>query len=110
MDLRLSREVERVILLQHDDQGRRVATTVYRKNNKRKKGTGPLEPLGKVVRKIVAGQQDVARVYLARHDESNREKADGWVRDLPYNVYRTGRLGFRKIRRATGLPSITGED
>jgi hypothetical protein len=28
-----------------------------------------------------------ATVYLCRHERSNRRKRDGWLRDLPNNVY-----------------------
>jgi hypothetical protein len=106
MDLRMNRGVEKVIVLYEDDRGRSSARTVYRRSKRRKKGTGPLRTLGRVVRGLVAGQQAAAKAYLDRHDESNRQKTDGWARDLSYNVYRATRRGLRKVRRVSGLPVI----
>jgi hypothetical protein len=110
MDLRMSRGVQEVILLSQDERGRRRPRTVYRRSKRRKKGTDPLGSVGKVVRKLVAAQETAARTYLRRHDESNREKRDGWLRDLSYNVYRANRRGVRKVRGVIGLPSVEVDD
>jgi len=106
MDLRLGNAVEEVILLRQDDRGRSTTRTIYRRRKKKKKGTGPLETVGKVVRNIVAGQEEAADMYLRRHDESNRKESDGWARDLSYNVFRATRRGLKKVRRGVGLPGL----
>jgi hypothetical protein len=102
----MTRGVEEVIVLRRDEQGRLRTRTIYRRHTKKKKGTPPVSTVGRVVRKIVSGYETAAKVYLNRHDESNRKKSDGWVRDLSYNTYRAARRGYRKIRRALGLPGI----
>jgi hypothetical protein len=106
MNVRMSRGVEEVIVLQRDEHGRLRTRTIYRRHKKRKKNTAPVGTVGRVVRKIVSGSESAAKVYLNRHDESNRKKSDGWVRDLPYNTYRAARRGLRRVRRAFGLPAI----
>jgi hypothetical protein len=106
MDLRLSKQVEEVVLIFRDDNDRRVSRTVFRRGKKSKKGAAPLNSIGRLVRKVVSGQETVAKDYLERHDASNRDKPDGWLRDLSYNVYRATRRGVRKVSRNVGLPSI----
>jgi hypothetical protein len=111
MDLRMKKSVREVIQIGRDENGKRWAATVYRKRGARKKkGTWGLNQIGKVLRKVAAGQRAAANVYLERHDESNRKKADGWIFDLPYNVYRATRRGLKKVTAATPLPSIEIED
>jgi hypothetical protein len=106
MDLRLSKAVEKVILIRRDESGRDVLRTVYRRSERRKSSTGPLRMVGSAVRKIIAAQEAAARTYLDRHDRSNREKSDGWLRDLTYNVYRATRRGLKKVQRTMDLPTI----
>jgi|SRR6516164_10619280 len=106
MDLRFSEAVKEVIILQRDERGRRVKKTLYRQGKKRKRGSFPLDSLGRAVRKIVAGGEAAAQSYLSRHEESSRRRPDGWVRDMPYNVFKATRRGLRKVRGITNLPSI----
>jgi hypothetical protein len=106
MDLRLSKAVKEVIILQRDDRGRRIQKTLYRQGKRRKRGSAPLDNVGRVVRKIVAGGEAAAQSYLSRHEQSNRKRPDGWVRDLPYNVFKATRRGLRKVSGITNLPSI----
>jgi hypothetical protein len=106
MEPRMPRGVKEVILVRRDEQGKLTSRTVHRRKRKKKGGTAPLDTVGRAVRKVVSAQQDAVKTYLERHDESNREKSDGWLRDLPYNTYRAARRGFRKVCRGLGLPSI----
>jgi hypothetical protein len=106
MNVRMTRGVEEVIVLRRDESGRLRTRTIYQRHTKKKKGTPPVSTIGRVVRKMVSGYESAAKVYLTRHDESNRKKSDGWLRDLPYNTFRAARRGFRKVRRAFGLPAI----
>src|SRR5215218_6693074 len=106
MDLRLRKSIDEVVLIYRDDHDRRRVRTVFRKSRKSKKGTGPVHSIGRVVRKIMSSHETAVKTYLDRHDESNREKKDGWLRELSYNVYRATRRGTRKLQRGMGLPSI----
>lgn len=110
MELRMNKAVEEIILLRQDDRGRSATRTVYRRRKKRKKGTAPLNTVGKAVRKLVAGQQAGAELYLRKHDQANREERDGWLHNLHYNVFRATRRGLKKVRQAFGLPSLEERD
>lgn len=110
MDLRMSKTVEEIILIRQDDSGRSITRTVYRRRKKTKKGTAPLDSIGKIVRKVASGQQTASEQYLRKHDQSNRDKRDGWLRDLPYNVFRATRRGLKKVRGAFGLPPLEERD
>jgi len=106
MDLRLRNSINRVTVVYHDDEDRQRVRTIYSKNRKSRKGTEPVRSLGRLVRKVVSSYESGLKTYLDRHDESNRDKKDGWLRELSYNVYRATRRGSRKLRRTLGLPSI----
>jgi hypothetical protein len=110
MDVRVTKGVESITIIKREEGGGETTRTVYRRKSRRKRGTEPLDSLGHVVRKIVEGGRLAAEKYLGEHDESNRKKRDGWVRDLPYNVYRATSRGLRKVRRTLGLPSIVTDD
>lgn len=106
MDLRLRKSVQEVILVFQDDHDHRRARTIFRKARKSRKGTGPVHSIGRMVRKVVSSHETAVKNYLSRHDESNRNKKDGWLRELSYNVYQATRRGTRKLRRGMGLPSV----
>jgi hypothetical protein len=111
MDLRMKKSVREVIQIGRDENGKRCAATVYKKRGERKKkGTWGLSQIGKLMRKVAVGQRAAADVYLKRHNESNRKKADGWLFDLPYNVYRATRRGLKKVTSAVPLPAVESED
>ncbi len=109
MDLRRGKRVQEVVQLRRDRTGRTRANTLYCKRTRRKKGTWGLNQIGHVVRTIAASQRASADAYLSRHDRSSRKKTDGWVRDLPYNVYRAARRGAKKLRAISPLP-LPGDD
>lgn len=53
---------------------------------RRKKQTGLLRPLEKIVRKKVKRNVQVMQRYLNLHERSNRKKKNGWVRDYIGNA------------------------
>ncbi len=58
---------------------------------RRRKQAKILKPLERGMRKLIRRQLGVAQIYLARHERSNRRKRDGWLKDLPRNVFRAVR-------------------
>lgn len=104
MDLRMGKGVEEVVQLTRTASGRVRATTLYRKRKRKKRGTWGLNQVEKVVRTIASSQRAFADSYLERHNESIRKKKDGWIRDMPYNVYRAARRGGKKLRAISPLP------
>ena len=64
-----------------------------RKGRKNRRG-GLLE---QVVHQAADAAATTATVYLCRHERSNRRKRDGWLRDLPDNVYTATIRGQRRF-------------
>ena len=65
---------------------------------KKKKGTKAFGLVERIVRTgadvgVAAGES-----YLARHKKSNRKKQDGWIKDAPVNVVRSGMKGLKKVK------------
>ena len=96
MDLRFSKGVRKVISVETDSEGTRTVTTMYRKRKPKKRSNyGSVE---RVVRAAGTSVRTLGDDYLTRHDKSNRSKADGWFRDLPYNVLRASRKASKKLQ------------
>ena len=96
MDLRFGKGVRKVISVETDSDGTRTVTTMYRKKKPKKHSNfGAVE---KIARSAGTGVRTLGDEYVARHDKSNREKTDGWFRDLPYNVYRATRKATKKLQ------------
>src|SRR4051794_12156723 len=91
--------VERITILQRDASGELKPMAIYRKARQRKKRKGSpiLRQLEKVLCNIAEAQRAYLNSYLARHDASNREKKDGWLRDLPVNVIKATEKGAKKL-------------
>lgn len=116
MSLRLSDDIERVVVIRSDGAGRRRFREVYVSDDddvlddvgmkfvaigpagkawrgvlqedlgRRKKQSKLLRPLERRIRKYARRRSRAMRMYLALHDRSNREKRNGWIRDLSRNI------------------------
>ena len=97
-ELRLSKGVVRVTKIERDASGNTAAVTIYKKKGKkRKKSTKQLRGLDKGTRRLARAQSTASDDYLGRHEKSSKKK-DGWATDLPRNVARAGRKGFKKLK------------
>ena len=96
MDLRFGKGVRKVISITSTEKGKTVATTLYKKSSSKK--TGTLSEAEKVARAAGASVSAFGEEYIAKHDESSRKKRDGWLRDMPYNVYRATRKASQKLQ------------
>ena len=116
MSLRLSDDIERIVVIRRDAAGRRRSREVYVSDDDdilddvgmqfvaieptgrawrgvlteelgpRKKQSKWLRPLERRVRKYARRRSRALSMYLALHDHSNREKRNGWIRDLGRNL------------------------
>lgn len=90
---------KRVTVLTRDANGalsvKGETTSVPRKKKKGTKGFGLVE---KIVRTGVQVGASAGNSYLGRHKRSNKKKKDGWIRDAPVNVVRSGLKGMKKLK------------
>lgn len=99
MDLRLPSSVRKVTVLQQGPDGQVTPVVVYRSTQKnKKKQTRLLKPFEKAVRQFAKAERTWAQSYLDRHDESNRSRRDGWVRDVTFNVSKAAAKAGRQLR------------
>lgn len=98
MDARFGKGVKKVIKIETDEDGRRSVTTVYQKSRPEKEMSPSFKGFEKVVRGATDGLRVFADTYKDHHQESNRRKSDGWMRDFAYNVYRSASKASDKLR------------
>jgi hypothetical protein len=58
---------------------------------RRKRRSRALRPFERAVRRMMKRQFRVSKIYLERHDRSNRTKRNGWLKDLSKNMVRATR-------------------
>jgi hypothetical protein len=91
MDLCVSRNVRRVVRVHVDASGRREVETLYARKQRRSRRSPELRGLEKLVRRLGRAHRAFGDTYVNRHQQSNRKKRDGWLRDLGDNVSRAHR-------------------
>lgn len=72
-----------------------VVTDDKKRKKKGTKGFGLIEKITRTGADVGVAAGDS---YLARHKKSNRKKKDGWVKDAPVNVVRSGLKGMKKFK------------
>lgn len=98
MDMpRLSKSVRRVTVLSTDSQGAVQAVTLFKKARKKKKTTRALKPIERIARNIASANDRAAGTYFRRYKKSNRKRRDGWLRDMPENMMRSGTKALKKL-------------
>jgi hypothetical protein len=102
--------VRRITLLQKGKSGDVSAVVVYKRADKKKKSTTVLRPVEQLVHRIADAQVASAQSYLARHERSNTKEKDGWVWDLPSNVFKASRKGTKKLRLTEPLSFDADDD
>ena len=96
--LRLRDSISSVTLLQQDADGK-VTPIVLHENVKKKprKTTRGLAIVEKLLLEAMDTQKTVTDSYRRRFKDSSRDKRDGWMMDMPANVYKAVRDGVRGI-------------
>ena len=94
----LSKAVRRVTVLETSAAGAMAPVVLYRKKNKRKKGSLLLRPLERATRRVLNASNTYTDNYLDRHERANRRRKDGWIRKFDTNVTRAWRKGRKKLR------------
>lgn len=90
---------KRVTVMTRDANGNlSVKAETTSGEQKKKKGTKGLGLVEKIVRTGVDVGTATGNSYLGRHKKSNEKKKDGWIKDAPVNVVRSGLKGMKKIK------------
>lgn len=80
--------IKRVTLIKRDDRGRIVSHESYGDESKGKRQSRSLRPAERGMRAFMEFQGRVVNNYLARHERSNMKERDGWLSDMPRNIFR----------------------
>ena len=97
-DFRLGPSIRRITILTTDASGQVNPTVIYEGRAKKRKGSRRLKPVESGVRRGMEAFSAAADDYLARHDESNTKESDGWLMELPGNVYKAVKKGSRRMK------------
>lgn len=79
----------RITVIRRDENGKLVARERYEEGPRRKKQSKLLKPLERTMRRAIGFESRLLNDYLGRHERSNAKKRDGWIKDLPRNLFRT---------------------
>ena len=82
--------------------GETPPTVVYRRKDKKRKVTWS-RPLERVARRFLEAQRDFSEEALRRQDESNRKRREGWLMDVPVNLYKASNKAYNTARKAVPL-------
>ena len=98
--LRLPQLVEKVTLLRATENGCVPIVLFARDKKKRKKkragmGAGMVQ---QVAERMIDAQKAFADTLADRNDCSQREKPDGWLTDLPSNLFKASCAAGKKVR------------
>jgi hypothetical protein len=75
------------------------ATVVYKDSTKERKVSDLSAPFEKVVRRLMKAQAIGSVDALRRHEKSNSERRDGWIRDAPVNLIKSTRKSYNEARK-----------
>jgi hypothetical protein len=92
----MSKSVRRITVLDTDTSCRVRPVTVFKRGGK-KKVTRGLKPIEQIAWKLAKSSDSAARTYLRRYKKSSRKRRDGWLRDMPTNMMRSGTKAVRQL-------------
>jgi hypothetical protein len=97
--IRASKSVRRIVALRRDEHGKVVPVTLFENRAETKRKTSKLfSPAERMARRIAEAQRTYADSYLARHEQSNAKKKDGWIKDFQYNVSKAANKGTKRLK------------
>jgi hypothetical protein len=91
--------VRRITAVRRNGENRDVVV-VYRESKKSRKNSDWSRPFERVARHLIRGEADFAQEAVRRHEKSARDRRDGWIYDLPVNVFKAHRKGYNEARKA----------
>jgi hypothetical protein len=76
--------------------------TIYRRSNKKRRGSFLLQPAERAARSFIRAQIVFGQEMLRQHDKANARRRDGWLIEAPMIVAKSGRKAFKEGRK--GVP------
>ena len=70
------------------------------KKKKKRKVSGWAEPIERAARKLLKANSAFSDSTLARIDNANRRRRDGWIFDAPVIMLKSGRASYNQARKA----------
>lgn len=80
--------IKRITLIKRDGRGRIISHETYGEERHGKRQSRNLRPVERSVREFMKFQSRLVNNYLSRHDRSNEKYRDGWLSDMPRNIFR----------------------
>jgi len=103
--MRFGPNVVSVVRLERDQAGKLTPVVLHEtKTKKSKKSKGALGVVDRAIRRVAKAEAAFANSYLDRHEQSNQDERDGWIKDLPVNVLRAQRKGMKQLKISRVLP------
>jgi hypothetical protein len=96
-NLKLPKSVRQVIVL-GTSNGTTTPVVIYGGSAEKKKGSKMLRPIEKAARRFAKKQSVAASAYLERHERSNADKKNGWVKDIKKNVTKSMKVGDKAAK------------
>jgi hypothetical protein len=97
-NLKLSDSVEKIVRLDQDPQGNRVAVKIYSTDDTSRRTTKRLKPLERLMNQFVEAQAVIVDDYRARHRRSADKKKNGWFKDLGSNIKKSTSKGRKQFK------------
>jgi hypothetical protein len=102
--------VRRITLVDRSASGGPTIEVHYERVRRKKKGTLGLDSIEDYVRRLTRADIAMEQSYLARHERSNAERADGWLLDLEDNLVNAARKGLNKLDKDADDDDQESED
>jgi len=98
-NLKLSDSVEKIVRLDQDPQGNRIAVKIYSSaDDTSRRTTKRMKPVERLIHQFVEAQAVVVDEYRARHRNSADKKKNGWFKDLATNVRKSTAKGRKQFK------------
>jgi hypothetical protein len=97
----MSKLIDRITVIRRDGKDP-DPVTVYRRSNKKRKGSFLLQPVERAARSLIRAQIAFGQEMLRQHDRANTRRRDGWLIEAPAIVMKSGRKALNEGRK--GVP------
>jgi hypothetical protein len=98
MELPKGSPIKSIRVLTREPGGNLTTVAVYADKRRKRRVSKRFRGLEKLVRRLAEARSVTAREYLARHEQANAKKKDGWLKRFPKNSMKALRKGRKKLK------------